>query len=570
MSPGDTPFYPNFLPANHDFSDVDMLVTRGFPRDARVFNLPDGQKRPLPGSHGHHDAQPLALFVCMGQNVGISLDGQYLLADLDRPCQAHDALRERIRVWGGTWSQRTPHGVQYLFRLPERLRNRIPGARNTKLRTDEIAQPYGDLKIRGYCVGPGSRVLCDGSRHEGGQPCKQTGYVILDPQEPREAPEWVLEVFQASLQAERASEAREQAKNGGSGRPGVPAGQHDDYLHAYCSWHRGRWELDEATILAVLEKGPLAALEGVNPADPYRQSDLVRLARSAARYEAKNPMSGIDLGTGELITAQELPSGAEATTRWLVDDLVPAGELVFLYGPGGVGKSTVAAWIAAQATATKRVVAFVGAGEESPLSFLAKVKAGGGDPAYLRFWAGGQLSLPEHVERLREIITASGVELLYFDAVRAHMSHFEGLNEADRSRKALNPVAHLAQQTGCTVLGTTHVLKGTNIMLGSGEVTNVARMTLEVASATPTQLSLHVRKTDRETKGSRLLTFGTTPMLGSDGQPVREVLSSGEWRDRTVGYIAAVRDTTDLVGSTDCLGSKGGGKTGSSGGGSTR
>jgi len=107
-----------------------------FPKGTRLINLREGSKAPA-SAHGQYDAVSQDEFVQTGSNVGMVLDGMFLLVDVDHEDNGEARLlSERCREMG-PWEQKTPRGTHFLFRLPTDWN----GA-NTKLR-DETGAIFG-------------------------------------------------------------------------------------------------------------------------------------------------------------------------------------------------------------------------------------------------------------------------------------------------------------------------------------------------------------------------------------------------------------------------------------------
>ena len=136
-----------------------------YPREARLFPLQSNSKIPLRGTRGHLDALPAEQVAIVG-NYGIALDEQWLLVDIDRPDDPI-AVEWTARL-PETWTQKTARGSHRLYRLPKGHEGK------------NAHFPAGDLKVKGYLVGPGSEV--DGKI-----------YHVLDGRDPVPAPAWLLE-----------------------------------------------------------------------------------------------------------------------------------------------------------------------------------------------------------------------------------------------------------------------------------------------------------------------------------------------------------------------------------------
>jgi P4 family phage/plasmid primase-like protien len=159
------------------------------PKDAKVFALKPGYKRPL-GGRGHLDAVPFAEYKG-GPDFGIALDRQYILIDVDEPDNVPKWLLDAIAA-SPTWTQKTRKGTHYLYLQPAGFVSiccKLPGTGTSGV--------SGDAKHKGYFVGPGSMV----NREQDGTMLEDFTYTVLDSQEPVPAPQWALDIFTAGLTA---------------------------------------------------------------------------------------------------------------------------------------------------------------------------------------------------------------------------------------------------------------------------------------------------------------------------------------------------------------------------------
>lgn len=99
--------------------------------------------------HPHGHLNPVDPPEVITKNYGIVLDGRYLVVDIDNPDRVDSELASAIEP---TWHQKTPKGDHYLYAIPEGFKSG-----NKKLRNSQ-GEIVGDIKTKGYIVGPGSQV----------------------------------------------------------------------------------------------------------------------------------------------------------------------------------------------------------------------------------------------------------------------------------------------------------------------------------------------------------------------------------------------------------------------------
>lgn len=405
----------------------------------------------MPGSHAHIDAIAYELFPDLGQNLGVALDGQFLLVDID----ADDP--EWLARLPATWTQRSPGGTHYVFRIPTGFRG---WNHKIAVGTNGSTKVLGDLKVRGYFVAPGSTVDPDRGRPGG-------TYMLVSDVDPVLAPEWLLALAAAPAAAEYTQ--------GGLERSRILVHENDSELVSLAGYWRRRG-FDEAFIAAGLQA---IAESGMMEQDPvrrqYNESDYRRIAKSMARKPAGEP----DL----LLALPSVRFGSETPIvgkpiEWWVHGLVPKGELVMFYGKGKVGKSSWASWLAA--AVTNKGGRFMAVSPEEPFArFLARaIHNGAQRNAITAFDPASAIRLPNGLGTLKKAIELlGGVDVLYLDAVNAHFEAVKGQNTAERARACLTPLAEWAMQSGMTIIGTFHEGKGGEY-LGSTEMVNVARHVL--------------------------------------------------------------------------------------------
>lgn len=377
---------------------------------------------------------------------------------------------------------------------------------------------FGDIKSLGYVVGPGSVV--DGRPYE-----------MVSEMEPADAPQWLLDM---ATRKERIVEHTPE-------RAGIPNGEHDAFLVSLAGWLRSRHRLSEEAIRSVLP-GATAALEGVDDSRPFTNRDFDRIARQAAKWEpSPEAMRLLPLGV-ESAADMELVG---PPIEWVVHGFVPSAEVVLMYGKGGVGKSSMGSWLAAEVTKRGKTFALM-ATEESASRFIGRAVLAGADRSLMyNVRDAGRLVLPRDAEEIRTIVLMLGLNVLYVDAIYTHFEHKEGQNEAIRARGALAPLADIAHETGCSIFGVFHANKA-GLYLGSVEMEDVARcLLLAERPVKGAVLSVKVAKTNFPHPQRILRLEGVEQDFTIDGLTQYEIMEDGEERPMKIVVPRRLDDAVD-------------------------
>ncbi|WP_157429657.1 AAA family ATPase [Actinomadura oligospora] len=187
--------------------------------------------------------------------------------------------------------------------------------------------------------------------------------------------------------------------------------------------------------------------------------------------------------------------------QWLWSDRIPGGAISVLPGREGIGKSLLLAWLTARITrgelpglhyGTPRPVIYAATEDSWSYTIAPRLFAAGADLDLVfrvdveRDGTVDQLTLPRDTSALVTEISRLGVALLAADPLLS-LIHSRIDTHRDRElRTALEPLARLADVTGCAVVGLAHFNKSgsgdaLNLITGSRAFSAVARAVLAVA-----------------------------------------------------------------------------------------
>jgi hypothetical protein len=166
---------------------------------------------------------------------------------------------------------------------------------------------------------------------------------------------------------------------------------------------------------------------------------------------------------------------------WLWDDHFPLGKVSVLDGDPGVGKSTVALDVAARVTTgspmpdgtagVKGAVLVLSAEDGLADTIRPRIDAGGGDPAQVIAITGltditddGETvtrspSIPRDLAAIEQVIRERRVVLVIIDVLMAYLGGDVNSHHDQDVRRALHPLAGMADRCGCCVLVIRHLNK---------------------------------------------------------------------------------------------------------------
>lgn len=463
------------------------MNTFNIPSDWPIVVIDDETKKPDTSIHPHGHKTPIRFHqLPEGRNYGIVLNGKYVLHDVDNLDLAPD-----LSNLPPTWTQRTKKGYHRVYLVPEGTD--LTKYKNGKL-YNEDQQIYGDLKVRGYFVGPGSTL----GEHT---------YTVTDGREP--VP------YEGELE-KRAVSSGEKV----SPLEGVQKGSHGDFLHRAASFARGQAGLSGEALFQFLKNGPLSVLQDVNEEDPFTDDKISSIVRSVETYDPVfNLEEDVDRTACRYFDTFNL---YQPLQRWLIPYFLPMDTLSLIFGKGGIGKSTLGSY-GVRAAVKRDLKVAVSVMEESVELFGARVLY----PEPLSRKELGQilelpsgLVFPRDVSLLEQLIEEEQIDVLYFDSIYSHFDPSIQGNEATRARMALSHLAKVAQARNVTVIGVFHENKGGEF-LGSVEMRNVCRTLLHATQDTKTkQMKLKVVKSNYEVPEYALLCLAEKFVLKNfEGQP---------------------------------------------------
>lgn len=211
----------------------------------------------------------------------------------------------------------------------------------------------------------------------------------------------------------------------------------------------------------------------------------------------------------ELVNVKEIPTGRHITLvpassvrterlDWLVGNWVPKRSLTLLAGREGLGKSTIACGLAAQATrgelnAPPMNVAYLNTEDSRSITVKPRLQAAGADLSKVFFidvtgdtGKESSLRLPDDAHLLELALKRQDVKFVVLDAAKSAMNpKLDGYRDDD-VREFLEPLAAMADRNDIALLGLAHFGKRESsdtgkLLLGSIAWSQIARSVLSVA-----------------------------------------------------------------------------------------
>jgi hypothetical protein len=269
-------------------------------------------------------------------------------------------------------------------------------------------------------------------------------------------------------------------------------------------------------------------------------------------------------------------------TEWLWHQRIPLGALTLLPGREGTGKSTFGAWLAARVTKGElagiyegfpKSVFYVATEDDWARTIAPRLIAAGADMDRVFKIAIGlegtdvlaELSLPQHVELLRDGIRKHDVALCFFDPLMSAISAGLDTHKDRETRMALEPMSAIAMETDSAVVGLSHFSKSMttdalNLVMASKAFTAVPRAVIGMARDDQAEeenavvlsqiksnlgpldvpsLKFYFQPAAVETEDGRAAHVGRLVMLGETDRSVSDILAGRGDEDDQETWTAA-------------------------------
>jgi hypothetical protein len=252
----------------------------------------------------------------------------------------------------------------------------------------------------------------------------------------------------------------------------IPEGQRNETLMSFSGSMRDRGMGEMEILAAIVEVNKRCT-------PPLEADELTKIAASAAKYAPTETARSVSSSKSKQESVRTLvmtPASSIETkaTRWLWTNRVPTGEITLTVGMGGVGKSTFHTWMIAQIT--NGMLSGLHHGAPRPCIICASEDSWGRTivPRLIAAKANldlvyrvdvveagetVRLTLPADIEALASEIEARQVALVSLDPVMSLISGTIDTHKDHEVRQALEPLAKLADGTGCSILGNGHFNK---------------------------------------------------------------------------------------------------------------
>jgi len=446
-------------------------------------------------------ADPLRVRQLFGNTsrAGVAIAGSARLFVLDVDLQhgGIEALTTLTATFGAlppTWTVETPQGGRHYYFASKRA----VGCSRGKL-------PHGlDLRgVGGYAVAVPSTTRWGTYRWSAG--CSP-GEVEL-----AEAPDWLMSAILGSESLTN--------DGGASGALELLEGQRNIGLTSIAG-HLRRCGLNRAAIAAALHE---SNAERCRP--PLARREVDKIAKSVAGYlstfDAASPPRSIHSVAFSAIEPEPV--------KWLWRHRIPLGKLTVIDGDPGLGKSALTVDIAARVSTglvmpdgTPGIhgrVVFVTFEDDCAATVRPRLDAAGADVSRvftLPVVEGERLlAVPDDLGAIEQEVVAREAVLLFIDPLMAALGAAVDSHRDQSVRRALAPLAGLAQRTGAAVVVVRHLNKGqstTALHRGGGSIgiAGAARAVLLVARD-PGEPNRRVLATTKSNLGpvSDSLTFET-------------------------------------------------------------
>jgi hypothetical protein len=214
-----------------------------------------------------------------------------------------------------------------------------------------------------------------------------------------------------------------------------------------------------------------------------------------------------------IVRARRMDKYKALPTQFAWHPYIPLGTLTLLAGEPGLGKSQLQAWIAAQVTRGQlegdlygkpASVFLVSAEDSTERTIVPRLDAAGTDRTKV-YDLGviergsdfiGSVDLQRHIGSLQKLMRKKAVGIFLLDPIVSFIGEGDTHKDGD-IRRALAPIAKVAEEENCAVLGIAHLNKGDsanalNRVTGSKAWSAVARSVLFLGAEAQDEEARHL------------------------------------------------------------------------------
>jgi hypothetical protein len=188
-------------------------------------------------------------------------------------------------------------------------------------------------------------------------------------------------------------------------------------------------------------------------------------------------VAGESVAVGAVLVSRKASEVEPERVEWLWGGWLPRGKLVMLDGDPGGGKSTITASLAARVSRGVEMpdgsqgceaadVAVLSAEDGAADTIRPRLEAAGADLERVHIIDavrdGDETRLPEipgDLVLLEQLVTDTGAKLVVVDPIVAYLPGSTDAHKDQSVRRALAPLARLAERTGATVVSVRHLNK---------------------------------------------------------------------------------------------------------------
>jgi hypothetical protein len=170
--------------------------------------------------------------------------------------------------------------------------------------------------------------------------------------------------------------------------------------------------------------------------------------------------------------------------EWLWDQRIPRGKITILDGDPDRGKSMILYDLAARVTTGKSLpdgqpldkagALIVSMEDGAADTIVPRFTASGGDPTKAKIIGSEQpLVIPDDLDRLERAIRQTGARFVAIDPIMSFLADRVDMRSDQQVRRALQPLADIAQRTGAAIVLCRHLNKsggGETIYRGQGSI----------------------------------------------------------------------------------------------------